>query len=85
MKKSKSTSKSTNKSKSTGTSHRGDLAEALYKAIKSLQTPDSPVRWTLQEIRGECGGTPAADEVSVTIRVKTDRENGSGIHPGREG
>jgi hypothetical protein len=67
------TSKST--TSFTGTSQRGDLAEALEHAIKqamdSSQTADVLVTWTIEKISGKSGGFPGRKEVSVTITAKT--------------
>ena len=59
----------------TGTSQRGDLAEALEHAIKqamdSSQIADALVTWTIEKISGRSGGFPGWKEVSVTIAAKT--------------
>ena len=59
----------------TGTSQRGDLAEALAHAIKqameSSQIADVLVTWTIEKISGKSGGFPGWRELSVTISAKT--------------
>ncbi len=59
----------------TGTSQRGDLAEALAHAIKqaidSSQIADVLVTWTIEKISGKSGGFPGWRELSVTIAAKT--------------
>jgi hypothetical protein len=59
----------------TGTSQRGDLAEALGHAIKqamdSSQIADALVTWTIEKVSGRSGGFPGWKELSVTIAVQT--------------
>jgi hypothetical protein len=58
----------------TGTSPRGDLAEALSDALKNAaappHSPDVMVEWTITEISGR-HGVFAGNELSVTISVQT--------------
>jgi hypothetical protein len=59
----------------TGTSQRGDLAEALGHAIKqamdSSQIADALVTWTIENVSGRSGGFPGWKELSVTIAAQT--------------
>jgi hypothetical protein len=59
----------------TGTSQRGDLAEALgdaiQQALKSSHIVDGIVTWTIEKISGENGGIVGKNEISVTIAAKT--------------
>jgi len=54
-----------------GTSKKGDVEEALKKAISSamgsVRHPDAMVEWTLKRISGRSGGFAGFREVTVTI------------------
>jgi hypothetical protein len=56
-----------------GTSKKGDFAEALNKAIaaaeRSVRHPDAMVSWTLKKISGRSGGIAGFSEVSVSIEA----------------
>ena len=57
-----------------GTSSKGDVEEALQKAIasaeKSVRHPDAMVDWTLKSVSGRSGGIAGFHEVTVTIEAK---------------
>ncbi len=56
-----------------GTSKKGDIEEALGKAIaaaeRSVRHPDAMVTWTLKKISGRGGGIAGFREVTVTIEA----------------
>jgi len=56
-----------------GTSKKGDVEEALHKAISaamgSVRHPDAMVEWTLKRIAGKSGGFAGFREVTVTIEA----------------
>lgn len=56
-----------------GTSKKGDVAEALEKAISaaqgSVRHPDAMVEWSLKRIAGRSGGIAGFREVTVTIEA----------------
>jgi hypothetical protein len=55
----------------TGTSHRGDIEEAIANAIReamgSSQGDDALIKWTIKKISGQRGGIAGLNEISVTI------------------
>ena len=59
-----------------GTSKKGDVEEALQKAIaaaeKSVRHPDAMVEWTLKSVSGRNGGIAGFNEVSVTIEARVN-------------
>lgn len=58
-----------------GTSRKGDMEEALNKAIAAAQSsirhPDGMVNWTLKTVSGRQGGIAGFREVTVTIEAQT--------------
>lgn len=57
-----------------GISKKGDVDEALHKAISaaqgSVRHPDAMVEWTLKRIAGRSGGFAGFNEVTVTIEAR---------------
>lgn len=57
-----------------GTSKKGDVDDALHKAISaaqgSVRHPDAMVEWTLKRITGRNGGFAGFNEVTVTIEAR---------------
>ena len=57
----------------TGISKKGDVEEALKKAIRaamgSVRHPDAMVEWSLKRISGRSGGIAGFDEVTVVIEA----------------
>jgi hypothetical protein len=59
-----------------GASVRGDLVEALNKAIRTAQTsgpPDARVTWTLKRISGQSGTIAGINEIKVVIGADISR------------
>ena len=56
-----------------GVSKKGDVEEALEKAISaaqgSVRHPDAMTEWTLKKITGRKGGFAGFNEVTVTIEA----------------
>lgn len=56
-----------------GISKKGDVEEALHKAISaaqgSVRHPDAMVEWTLKRIMGRSGGFAGFNEVTVVIEA----------------
>src|SRR5256885_1235385 len=56
-----------------GVSKKGDVEEALQKAISaaqgSVRHPDAMVEWTLRRVSGRSGGIAGFREVTVTIEA----------------
>jgi hypothetical protein len=57
-----------------GVSKKGDVEEALKKAISaaqgSVRHPDAMTEWTLKRISGRNGGFAGFNEVTVTIEAR---------------
>jgi hypothetical protein len=60
----------------TGTSRKGDFAEALDRAIasavRSAGHPDAMARWTLKGASGRSGGIAGFREIRVSIEAEVD-------------
>lgn len=56
-----------------GTSKKGDIDDALQKAIasaeRSVRHPDAMVTWTLKGVTGRSGGIAGFRDVTVTIEA----------------
>ena len=57
-----------------GTSAKGDLDEALQKAVAAAAStakhPDAMVEWTLKSVSGRSGGIAGFNQITVTIEAK---------------
>lgn len=57
-----------------GTSAKGDIEEALQKAIAAaagtVKHPDAMVEWTLKSVAGRSGGIAGFNQITVTIEAK---------------